>query len=145
MIHFKPDHDDVIIRFLHLDKFLKPIGWVRTGEVMAITGKTGLGVVNGVANYQGVYHLHIDISKHQVNLNNRTNFINPEKYNWNYMKQSNVLILKDKNSSTIYAAQPIKSEAALASYMDNYGIEYPQTEGKPDWNKIKINGTVELE
>src|SRR3990167_2558996 len=59
MIHFKPDHDDVIIRFLHLDKFLKPIGWVRTGEVMAITGKTGLGVVNGAANYQGVYHLHI--------------------------------------------------------------------------------------
>lgn len=73
-IWFKPDHDDVIIRFLHLSKFMKS-GRAKEGEVIAVSGNTGL------SDYR---HLHIDISKHSLQLNNIKNFIDPEKYDWDY-------------------------------------------------------------
>jgi hypothetical protein len=74
VINFWPDHEKVQIRFLHLSKFIKT-GRVKEGDLIGITGNTG------TSTYR---HLHIDISKGTIQLNNRNNFIDPEKYNWNY-------------------------------------------------------------
>lgn len=70
----KPNNLDVVIRFLHLDKFLiSPGQLVKEGQNIAITGNTG-------ESTQG--HLHLDISKHAVDINNTANFIDPEKFAW---------------------------------------------------------------
>jgi hypothetical protein len=74
-IVFKPDHDNVEMRFLHLSKFVNT-GRVKQGQLIAITGNTGKSTTP---------HLHLDISKNKVNLNDIKNYIDPEKYNWNPM------------------------------------------------------------
>jgi len=75
-IWFKPDHDDVVIRFLHLSKWFYPKApqRVQKGLLIGYTGNTGKTTTGP--------HLHIDISKKEVILNNRNNFIDPDKYDW---------------------------------------------------------------
>ena len=72
-IWFKPNGRDVIIRLMHLSKF-KASGKVKKGQVIALTGNTGL--------LTKAPHLHIDISKGTVKLNDINNFLDPEKYPW---------------------------------------------------------------
>lgn len=72
-IWFKPDNQDVIMRFMHLSEM--PIsGRVVQGQTIGVTGNTG-SLSTGP-------HLHIDISKKDVDINNFDNFIDPEEYNW---------------------------------------------------------------
>ena len=76
-IWFKPDHDNVIIRFMHLSEWkMKKGDRVAEGQIIAITGNTG--------KYTTGPHLHLDISRPSVNLNAPFpgNFIDPEKYQW---------------------------------------------------------------
>lgn len=74
-IWFKPDNDNVIMRFMHLSEFKVQAGEkVKEGRVIALTGNTGEATT--------APHLHIDISKKAVNLANWKNFIDPEKYPW---------------------------------------------------------------
>lgn len=73
-IHFKPDGQDVVIRFMHLSEFKRGQEYVSEGELIAITGNTG-SATSGA-------HLHIDISQGSVQINNFTNFLDPEQFNW---------------------------------------------------------------
>src|SRR5579883_1902182 len=50
-ILFRPDNQDILIRFMHLDRFLKT-GHVKEGDLIAITDNTGVTTKP---------HLHIDI------------------------------------------------------------------------------------
>lgn len=72
-VWFKPAHDDVIMRFMHLSKFGKK-GTVKEGDIIGYTGNTGA--------YTKGAHLHLDISKHNVIIKDFANFKDPEKYKW---------------------------------------------------------------
>ena len=70
----KPDDQDVVIRFMHLsDKSAISEGHFLEGNTIALTNNTG-------ASTGG--HLHLDISKGSVQINNFSNFIDPETFNW---------------------------------------------------------------
>jgi murein DD-endopeptidase MepM/ murein hydrolase activator NlpD len=77
-IHFWPDnkkkHGDVLMRFMHLSKYLKPNGKVKKGDKIAITGNSG--------TFTTCAHLHLDISKKTLQIWNFSNFTDPEKYKW---------------------------------------------------------------
>lgn len=74
-IWFKPDKDNVIMRFMHLSEFKRNNGtMVEEGDVIGLTGNTG--------SMTKAPHLHLDISKSYVKLNDFNNFIDPEKYEW---------------------------------------------------------------
>lgn len=63
--------DGMLFRFLHLDK-PGVVGKFKEGDLLGKTGNTGLSTGP---------HVHIDISKNGIlNLNDRKNFIDPEKY-----------------------------------------------------------------
>lgn len=74
-IWFKPDGQDVIIRFLHLSDFKVTKGQrVNEGQVIAITGNTGT-LTKGP-------HLHVDISRGGFVLAWPGHFIDPETFVW---------------------------------------------------------------
>lgn len=75
-IWFKPDHDSVVMRFMHLDRVVKT-GRVNEGEVIAITGNTGMSTAA---------HLHIDITNNWSGSfwTNINNFRDPETYGWDH-------------------------------------------------------------
>lgn len=66
-------YQDVIMRMMHLSSFGKT-GEVNEGDIIGAVGSTG-SLSTGP-------HLHIDISKNNVNINIITNFLDPETYNW---------------------------------------------------------------
>lgn len=59
-----------LVRFLHLSKFAKK-GKVKTGDIIGYSGNTG--VSSGP-------HVHIDVSRGTLQLNNRKNFVDPDLY-----------------------------------------------------------------
>jgi hypothetical protein len=76
---FKPNHDNVVMRFLHLDSFNVVKGAkVRQGEHIATTGNTGK-LTTGE-------HLHMDISEPPFQLVFPGTFTDPELYNWDWVK-----------------------------------------------------------
>lgn len=77
-IWFRPDGQDVLIRFLHLSQILVT-GHVKEGTQIAVTGDSGTTSPPGKPPYA---HLHLDISKHNLDLKNTGNFIDPEKFAW---------------------------------------------------------------
>ena len=66
------------------------------------------------------------------------------KYNITKKEMSNSIILKDEKSNSIVFADPALNEDAFLSYALNRGIEIPLKNGKPDWDKIKLDGTYKL-
>lgn len=68
----KPDDQDIIIRLMHLQDMTA--GHFLEGSTFATTGNSGSATTG--------CHLHIDISKGNVDINNFSNFINPEEFNW---------------------------------------------------------------
>lgn len=74
-IWFRPDNENVLIRFMHLSKFIEPIGKVKECAIIARTGNTG--------KLTKAPHLHLDISKENLDISDFSNFIDPEKYAWN--------------------------------------------------------------
>ena len=58
---------------------------------------------------------------------------------------TNVKILKLENASDIYIGVPVKSESAMISYLDNYGISYNLLpDGSLDWDSVDIGGSIKL-
>ena len=66
-------YKNYIIRFLHLSDAISK-GKAKEGELIGATGNTG--------SLTKSPHLHLDISKNSVQLNNINNFLNPETFNW---------------------------------------------------------------
>lgn len=98
---FRPDRDKTLHRYLHLDSFKMKSGRAKIGDLLAITGNTGTSTTP---------HTHNDISKSgKLELGNKANFIDPEKYNWDspplqktFMK---ITIIANNNSWTTLAEQ----------------------------------------
>lgn len=63
----------LVMRFMHLAKISK-LGQVKEGEIIGYTGNSGT-LTTGA-------HLHVDISRGTVQINNINNFIDPETFNW---------------------------------------------------------------
>jgi murein DD-endopeptidase MepM/ murein hydrolase activator NlpD len=110
-IWFKPDGQNVVIRFMHLSAF-NANGKVKSGQIIGYTGNTG-SLTKGA-------HLHLDISKGTVNIWNFANFLDPEKYDW-----------KD-NSAT---DAPFSSSAENGK-KEIYGIDVSHHNGVIDWKKL---------
>ena len=90
-IHLKtPTH---LVRFLHLSSF-KVTGQVKEGQLIGLSGNTGLSTGP---------HLHTDISKGSLDLNNYSNFIDPEIF----FKPSTMKfeILQAKGSERVYVVR----------------------------------------
>jgi murein DD-endopeptidase MepM/ murein hydrolase activator NlpD len=133
----KCNNNPRLFRLLHLREKPK-IGNYKEGQIIAYSGKTGIGT--------GA-HLHIDISKNGLlELNNHDNFEDPEKYFKSLMiKQfmTNAKIVQKEGSKEVGIYLPVLSEAALLSIGANFGIEIPATpQGGVDWTKLKKDGTV---
>jgi murein DD-endopeptidase MepM/ murein hydrolase activator NlpD len=77
-IWFKPNNADMVMRFMHLSKFVAKAGKVKEGDVIGLTGNTGSATTGA--------HLHLDISKKNVQISNFSNFLDPEKYQWEFDK-----------------------------------------------------------
>ena len=73
-ILYKPSGQDVVMRFMHLFKFATKGGKVKKGDIIAYTGNTGAFTTSP--------HLHLDISKHALNIYDFGNFIDPDKFDW---------------------------------------------------------------
>jgi len=73
-LHFR-DENDYVWRFMHLTKAEATHGWgkLEEGRLICYSGNTGSLVGN-------TPHVHIDISKHSVQINNFSNFIDPLLY-----------------------------------------------------------------
>jgi hypothetical protein len=130
MIYFKPDNQDVVFRFLHLKEIVKT-GKVKEGDFIAITGESG--------NALGLPHLHIDISKHAINLNKTSNFINPEKFSWG--DEENMKLVNDKGTIFLITGNRDKRKIGIAD-LESLGIfgdedqVYMDTKGIPEYQTI---------
>lgn len=63
-------HGPLVARFMHLSQ-MAPLGKYKAGEILGHTGNTGK-LTRGA-------HLHLDISRENVNTKNPSNFIDPEE------------------------------------------------------------------
>lgn len=110
-IWFKPNGQNVIIRFMHLSDMNKSLVHVKSGQVLGHTGNTG-SLTRGA-------HLHLDISKGTVNIWNFSNFLDPEKYDWN-------------------TNEPSSSSAEKGEL---YGIDISHW-NKTNWSKVKTDFAI---
>lgn len=74
-IHVR-DANNMLVRYLHLSKFAK-LGYVKQGEIIGYTGGDPSDPQSGISTGP---HVHIDVSKNNLNLNDLNNFIDPEVY-----------------------------------------------------------------
>ncbi|HUD09141.1 MAG TPA: hypothetical protein VMQ48_03570, partial [Candidatus Saccharimonadales bacterium] len=61
----------LVMRFMHLSK-MSPLGKYKAGDIIGCTGNTGKITKSP--------HLHIDLSRNQLDLKNFPNFIDPEEF-----------------------------------------------------------------
>lgn len=102
-----------IIRFMHLSSMLS-VGKYKEGNLIGLTGNTG--------SLTSSPHLHLDISKKDVRINNIDNFTDPEKFDWRKLvdiPDSNV----NENTEEVY----------------KYGYDLSHHNKVLDWNKIKTD------
>lgn len=71
---FRPIGKDIVIRCGHLDSFTAS-GTVKKGTVIALSDQTGTLAGR-------ISHVHLDISKHSLQLHNLANFLDPDKFDW---------------------------------------------------------------
>jgi hypothetical protein len=122
---FKPDGENVIIRWLHLSRFIKTSGKVKMGDWIFVTGNTG------VSDYP---HLHEDIWKNGVVTLKFTDTINPHEY----YKQS--LSLK---KDTMFRTYNGTIYGFLSGYWIAVATSYP--EFLADWGNISAPAMTEAQ
>ena len=155
------DGEFLELTFGHLDEVVVETGkWVEEGTILGYGDSTG--------NSTG-HHLHFGIRIHETLPNGNTQIknydngywgsVDPELYlpkvRWTVGEleqlneenmQTNIKILKVENKSDIIIGLPVKSESAIMSYLDNFGVDYKVNEdGSFDWNSINIKGVVKLD
>jgi len=62
-----------VFRFMHLSSIVKT-GSCKAGDIIGYTGNSG--------TFTSGPHLHVDISKGSVQVNNINNFVDPDTFNW---------------------------------------------------------------
>lgn len=120
-ILFKADNGK-LYRFLHCKQILKT-GRVNEGDQIGIVGNTGVSTKP---------HTHIDISKNgKLELNNRNNFLDPEKENWETLTKTFMEITIVNNTNRVFDLAGLKT------------FFLTQFEGKfePVFNEVKTSYT----
>lgn len=127
-----------VMRFMHLSKVLRT-GPVKEGDVFAVTGNTGTQTTGP--------HVHIDISKDKVNVNDIKNFVDPDKFNW--LGQSEELkgmyekgVTLEMLSTVSVKDVPTDGAKQIAQLQRTNRCEV--TNYTPDWRWYEINaaGTI---
>lgn len=106
-----PDGQDVIIRLMHLSSMVVP-GNYKEGEEIGVTGNTGSATT--------APHLHADISKNNVDINNFNNFIDPEEFNWG---GDNMAGFSDENMRLIIESSFRTMREVLLGKVDEKGLK----------------------
>jgi len=60
------------------------------------------------------------------------------------MPETNVKVLKDKNSNTVGYFLPAIDSSAFRSMGANFGISVPLKDGETNWSKVEIDGEYEI-
>ncbi len=107
-IWFKPNGEDIIIRWLHLSEFKVQPGAVKEGQLIAITGNTG--------HSMGA-HLHEDCFKNSVSLKFEDT-INPHLY---YLPPSVTYKQKDKPALYVKVGYIL---VPFATTYENYLVDF---------------------
>ena len=105
-IWFRPDGENVVIRLMHLSKFIVKSGHVNEGQQIAVSGNTGM--------YTTGAHLHVDITKNWSGTfwKNFDNFIDPETYNWS-TPQPTPQTVSQPVTQSIFNVRIDKAQAAV--------------------------------
>lgn len=154
-VWFKPKHDDVIMRFMHLSKFGKK-GKVKEGDIIGYVGNTGKATTGP--------HLHLDISKKTVQITKFANFLDPEKYDWSSKakkepkKEKKVKVVQDTindikivSSSIPSVSLPISTANVKVDYVSEIKKDIEmidhvvEANGKVVDNSIKLSDLPKIE
>jgi len=117
-----------VMRFMHLSEVRKT-GEVKEGDLIAITGNTGSATTGA--------HLHLDISKNNININNFSNFVNPEGFDWSDMIPENLLpdrLQRDPDGKIWWWTL----DSSWYHYRDDLVVQ------RPDYNQIINDLTSQL-
>lgn len=139
-IWFKPDHDDVIMRFLHLDYFAAKKGeHVTQGQQIALTGHSGriVGTDGKVHTYAP--HLHLDISRGSFILAWPGHFIDPETYDWDLVPG------KDSIPAPLPFWITVDAPAGSANFRSDPTLQGKVMRTYPNGTQVECIDTVEGE
>jgi len=85
----------MVMRCLHLN-VLRPKGFYHEGQIIGYTGNTGQTSTGP--------HLHLDLSRNAVDLNNFNNFVDPDLYFAPVMGETESMKITDQNINDLYIA-----------------------------------------
>lgn len=140
-VRFKDvEYGMLIMRCMHLKDLSFPVGSYKEGEVIGYTGNTG--------KLSTCPHLHTDISKEKVQINNFNNFIDPEKYFAACVdREKNMYIYKKEGEGRMYALVG-NVLVPLAISLQTYAGEFTGIETKilneEEFKKYKISDKVQI-
>ncbi|MBU1164634.1 peptidoglycan DD-metalloendopeptidase family protein [Patescibacteria group bacterium] len=134
------DYGTLIMRCMHLRE-LAPKGKFKEGKVIGYTGNTG--------KYTKGPHLHTDISKGAVKLKEFGNFIDPEKYFSDRIKNvANHMVTYKKNGEpAIYVLVGdilIPFATSFEVYQKEFGNAKLVTLSSIEFSKYKVSQTVQI-
>lgn len=127
-----------VFRMMHLAKISKT-GEVKEGELIGYTGNSGTLTTGS--------HLHIDISKNSVQINNINNFLDPETFNWggdDMTKDQAIGLMKGTLKRTWIELTPGQTpdQSSIDKEAENSVNKYLE-KGNADWTEDLITKWAE--